>query len=121
MYEDDDRHLEITNMKITTLAAFVTIALVSLGQPLQAAGKSTSPNSRGASFEHRRQAREAQRSVALSPHKVSGVIPRAIAGGNPLQMLNPFAPAQYGTAAESVSVDPDVPRIDGIKLLSISF
>jgi hypothetical protein len=50
------------------------------------------------------------------------VIPRAIRGGNPLQMLNPLAPAKYGTAAESVSVDPDVPgRVNGINFVSISF
>jgi len=38
------------------------------------------------------------------------VIPRAIRGGNPLQMLNPFAPAKYGTAEENVSLDPNVPE-----------
>ena len=30
------------------------------------------------------------------------MIPRAFRGGNPLQMLNPRAPARYGTAEESV-------------------
>jgi hypothetical protein len=50
------------------------------------------------------------------------VIPRAIRGGNPLQMLNPLAPAKYGTAEENVSLDPDVPgKWNGIKLFSISF
>ena len=36
---------------------------------------------------------------------VDGVIPRAIRGGNPLQMLNPRAPARYGTSQDSVSLD----------------
>ena len=36
---------------------------------------------------------------------VDGVIPRAIRGGNPLQMLNPRAPRKYGTAQEAVSFD----------------
>jgi hypothetical protein len=37
-------------------------------------------------------------------------------------MLNPFAPAKYGTAEENVVQDPDVPgKWDGIKLLGISF
>jgi hypothetical protein len=50
------------------------------------------------------------------------VIPRAIRGGNPLQMFNPFAPAKYGTANESVSVDPAVPgRVNGIVFVSIPF
>jgi hypothetical protein len=36
---------------------------------------------------------------------VDGVIPRAIRGGNPLQMLNPRAPRKYGTSQEAVSFD----------------
>lgn len=36
---------------------------------------------------------------------VDGVIPRAIRGGNPLQMLNPRAPAKYGTSLDAVSLD----------------
>ena len=36
---------------------------------------------------------------------VDGVIPRAIRGGNPLQMLNPRAPAKYGTSQDAVSFD----------------
>jgi hypothetical protein len=53
---------------------------------------------------------------------VSGVVPRAIRGGNPLEMLNPFAPAKYGTAEENVSLDPDVPgRVNGTNFFGISF
>jgi len=33
------------------------------------------------------------------------VIPRAVRGGNPLQMLNPRAPARYGTSLDAVSLD----------------
>jgi hypothetical protein len=36
---------------------------------------------------------------------VDGVIPRAIRGGNPIQMLNPRAPAKYGTSQDAVSFD----------------
>jgi hypothetical protein len=37
-------------------------------------------------------------------------------------MLNPLAPAKYGTAEENVLLDPDRPgKWDGIKLLGISF
>jgi hypothetical protein len=50
------------------------------------------------------------------------VIPRAIHAGNPLQMLNPFAPAKYGTSEENISVDPDVPgKVNGINFVSIHF
>jgi hypothetical protein len=47
---------------------------------------------------------------AISGRDVTGVIPRAIRGGNPLQMLNPRAPARYGTAEESVVYEPNYPR-----------
>jgi len=53
---------------------------------------------------------------------VQGVIPRAARGGNPLQMLNPKAPAKYGTWVESTSFDPNIPgKWKGIKLFEIFF
>lgn len=59
--------------------------------------------------------------IELKP-QVTGFIPRISWGGDPLQMLNPFAPARYGTAEEGTVLDPDVPgRGDGTKLLSVSF
>jgi hypothetical protein len=51
-----------------------------------------------------------------------GVIPRAVRGGNPLQMLNPRAPARYGTAQQSVTVKAEDPgKWNGIKLFEIYF
>ena len=59
--------------------------------------------------------------IELKP-QVTGVIPRISRGGDPLQMLNPFAPAKYGTAEENTVLDADVlGRGDGIKLFSVSF
>ena len=52
---------------------------------------------------------------------VQGVIPRAVRGGNPLQMLNPIAPAKYGTAEQSVVLDPDTGKWKGIKFFEILF
>jgi hypothetical protein len=53
---------------------------------------------------------------------VTGVVPRAVRGGNPVQMLNPVAPARYGTARESVMVDPADPgKWKGIKLFTFLF
>ena len=49
-----------------------------------------------------------------------GVLPRAARGGNPLQMLNPKAPAKYGTAAQSVILD-ETGKWRGIKLFEIFF
>ena len=59
--------------------------------------------------------------IELKP-QVTGVIPHIIRGGDPLQILNPFATAQYGNAEEDTVLDADVlGRGDGIKLLSVSF
>jgi hypothetical protein len=43
----------------------------------------------------------------LYKRSVDGVIPRAFRGGNPLQMLNPRAPARYGTSQDAVCFDPE--------------
>ena len=58
----------------------------------------------------------------LKKEEVRGVLPRAFAtGNNPLQMLNPKAPAKYGTAQQSVVIDPVTGKWRGIKLFEIIF
>jgi hypothetical protein len=58
----------------------------------------------------------------ITSRDVQGVIPRAIRGGNPAQMLNPRAPAKYGTSQQSVTLKPDGSgRWNGIKLFEILF
>ena len=54
---------------------------------------------------------------------VEGVVPRAFGPGrNPFQMLNPWAPARYGTWVDSTSFDPNIPgKWKGIKLFEIIF
>ena len=55
--------------------------------------------------------------------KVEGALPKAFGPGrNPLQMLNPWAPARYGIWVENTSFDPNHPgKWNGIKLLEILF
>jgi hypothetical protein len=58
----------------------------------------------------------------LQREEIRGVLPRAFAAGNnPLQMLNPKAPAQYGTAQQSVVTEPVTGKWKGIKLFEIVF
>jgi hypothetical protein len=110
------------DMRTKTLITCLTSGLPTFGQPAWTAGNSAAAPSRGASFESNHRARQTQRPAPPLQPAVSGVIPRAIRGGNALQMLNPFAPAKYGTAKENVSLDPDVPgKWGGINFFSISF
>jgi hypothetical protein len=58
----------------------------------------------------------------ITARDVQGVIPRAVRGGNPLQMVNPRAPARYGTSEQSVTLKPDGSgKWNGIKLFEIVF
>lgn len=64
------------------------------------------------------------RAVATPPPmteraNTDGAVPRGVRGGNPLQMLNPLAPARYGTAAQSVILEPYTGKWNGIKLFEI--
>jgi hypothetical protein len=103
-------------MKIKTLIACLATGFLTLDQPARSAGNPVG------SFESRHHAHQTHRPAPLSEQAVSGVIPRAIRGGNPLQMFNPFAPAKFGTAEENVSLDLDVPgKENGINFFSISF
>ena len=109
-------------MNTKTLLACLVAGLLTLGQPVRAASNRATALSPTTSFEQRQRARQTRQPATLSERNVSGVIPRAIRGGNPLQMLNPLAPAKYGTAEENTSLDPDVPgKGNGIKFVRISF
>ena len=109
-------------MKTKTLIACLATGLLTLGQPARAASAPTTASSHTASFESRHRARQIHQPAILSQPGVSGVISRAIRGGNPLQLFNPFASAKYGAAEENVSFDPDVPgKVNGINFFSVSF
>jgi hypothetical protein len=58
---------------------------------------------------------------ALRKENTDGVLPRMSRGGNPFQMLNPKAPAQYGKSEDSVALDADTGKWKGIKLFTINF
>jgi hypothetical protein len=60
--------------------------------------------------------------VSAGP-RTEGVLPKAFGPGrNPLQMLNPWAPARYGNWVENTSFDPNHPgKWQGIKLFEIVF
>jgi hypothetical protein len=57
----------------------------------------------------------------LQRPEVQGVVPRAFRGGNPLQMINPMAPARYGTSDQSLAYNPFTGKYDQIKFFEIVF
>jgi hypothetical protein len=108
-------------MKTTLFAISLIVGVVSLCHQ-SAAATPKHRFSHGTAFTYRHHAVETNAPLIELKPQVTGIIPRIIRGGDPLQMLNPFAPAKYGTAEEDTVIDPDVPgRADGIKLLSVSF
>jgi hypothetical protein len=58
--------------------------------------------------------------VILAP--IEGAVQVAIRTGNPIQLLNPAAPARYGNAQEHVTHDPNDPgKPKGIALFAWTF
>jgi hypothetical protein len=90
-----------------------------------AAGASADPEKKSYSTTNvRKPASNALHPPPVTPlgSQVRGAVPRGLAGGNPLQMLNPKAPAKYGTWVDNTSFDQDVPgKWKGIKLFEIVF
>jgi hypothetical protein len=108
-------------MKTMLFTISLIVGVVSLSHE----GAAATPKHRfphGTVFTYRHHAVETHAPLIELKPQVTGVIPRIIRGGDPLQMLNPFAPAKYRTAEEDTVLDPAIPgRGDGIKLLSVSF
>lgn len=68
----------------------------------------------------KKQVRPEQRHAPITTREPQGALQRAARGGNPLQMLNPKAPPQYGTPADSLAMDENG-KWRGIKLFEIVF
>jgi hypothetical protein len=52
---------------------------------------------------------------------VDGVIPRALRAEHPLQLINPFAPSEYGNGLDNVTTDPQSGQANGIRFLGLKF
>src|SRR6266403_6127569 len=100
-------------MKTSMLNIVFVAALVACGQ--LSAATSQHASSHSTTLVQRRHSVQSHRPAAEARPQVTGVIARAIRTGNPLQVLNPMAPAKYGTAEENVLLDSDLPgKWDGI-------
>jgi hypothetical protein len=52
---------------------------------------------------------------------LSGILVEAVKTGHPLQLLNPLAPAEYGSSADNVVLNPINGKVVGLKFLAIRF
>jgi hypothetical protein len=100
--------------KLVAIGIFVLLASFAMAQSPQQVQKKTF------AAKVQKKPRPAPSPPPLKRENTTGVLVRA-AQGNPLQMLNPKAPPQYGKAEDSVEIDPDTGKWKGIKLLSINF
>ena len=100
--------------RLVTLGIFVAFASLVLAQPPQTQKKTFTA-------KVQKKPRPAPTPPPLKKQNTDGVLARAARGGNPLQMLNPKAPAVYGKAEDSVELDPDTGKWKGIKLFTINF
>lgn len=57
----------------------------------------------------------------VSKVTLEGALVRATQAGQPWQVINPFAPKEFGDAYDNVSIDPITHRASGVVLLSIRF
>lgn len=70
-----------------------------------------------------RQKTVSQTTLAAPTSGIDGVIARAARSGDPVQMVNPAAPAAYGTGRDVTRHEVDDPyqRPQGIKLVTVEF
>lgn len=82
------------------------------GEPAAPAGKD--------SITVRREAANAVRARRHSRMVYSGVAVQA-ARSNPLQLINPFAPARYGSGEGNTARDGVTGRAEGVKVVAVGF
>src|SRR5258706_2289069 len=59
--------------------------------------------------------------IIVGKRSYSGIAVQAAKSRNPLQLINPFAPAEYGRAGDNVVRDPINGQPSGLKLFAIQF
>lgn len=74
------------------------------------------------------QSLEQNKPVSVPPNEIrtdkgvySGVLPQVVKADNPLQLINPAAPKEYGDSSQNTVYDPKTGQAQGIKLFSFSW
>ena len=94
-------------MKATLFTIGLIVGVVSLSHE-RAGAIPKRRFSHGTAFTYRHQGVETHAPLIELKPQVTGVIPHIIRGGDLPQMLNPFAPAKYGTAQEHTVLDAEI-------------
>lgn len=50
-----------------------------------------------------------------------GIFVETVKMDNPLQLINPFAPARYGNGDDNLDLDPVTGHVNGLKFFSVRF
>jgi len=53
--------------------------------------------------------------------EVDGVLPRLRRADHPLHLINPLAPAEYGTGFENLNLNPRTHQVEGLSFLTLRF
>ncbi|PYK32250.1 MAG: hypothetical protein DME57_00490 [Verrucomicrobia bacterium] len=99
--------------KLVVLGICMLAASLAFAQPPQKQKKTFSAKVKGGP--------QPKAPPVVQKETTDGVLPRMSRSGNPFQMLNPKAPAQYGKSEDSVELDADTGKWKGIKLFTINF
>ena len=59
--------------------------------------------------------------IKAGPISYSGIAVEIVKLGNPLELINPAAPAEYGFAEQNVIREPADGKVSGWKIFSIKF
>lgn len=59
--------------------------------------------------------------IKINGLSYSGIIVQAAKTDNPLQLINPAAPPEYGSPEDNTARDPVTGKVSGLKLFSIRF
>lgn len=123
--------MRTTFLLITVLSALPVIALAQTppvststnkpAQPGDARLQQTLPKpaDSDAEFQMRYQAKPTTEPVTRL--ELEGALVRATQAGQPWQVVNPFAPKEFGDGLDNVSVEPRTGKAAGVVLLSIRF
>lgn len=59
--------------------------------------------------------------ISVGSYRYSGILVQVLRSANPLQLLNPWAPASAGAGAQNLVLDPVSGGPSGLKLLAVNF